>query len=235
MSNVPIRLMPQDSRTAIPGGRDNASAASPSQAVPGMDTPIETNQARKKTRPTGQKKVLKEAKAIIQHFMSSLRVTPGLVRIEAKFGRAGLKGMQNSVVGPGKAWSVAEISQQLTERGFGENELGFYTILTTNGAEADLLPRSTGLRGGGWKLSERKVYYDIFCMHQAEIPHFTIEVDAETFEHRCQSTRQELSELVIHCPQRAWDVKISLSRDIDNVSEDFVQFAASAVASLRIS
>ncbi|CAM1506705.1 Fc.00g063460.m01.CDS01 [Cosmosporella sp. VM-42] len=214
------------------------------QIVPGLDATVSTSSPMRQSKPIGHSATLKKASEEIKDLMRVLQVTPGKVRVDARFGRAGIKGLPPSIMKSegGLASPMDQVLEALNERNTTDAGLGFHTILTTNGEEADVLPRSHGLRGGIWKLCENNAYYDLFCTRdertrdEGSREQFRIEVDAETFEYHCRSKAKDLSGLVVHCAQRAWDIKVCVSYDENpNIPEDFKHFAKDVVASLGIS
>jgi hypothetical protein len=73
------------------------------------------------------------------------------------------------------------------------------------------------------------------CVAETATAPLVIRVDADTFRHGCLAMVQGLSQSYIHCTQRSWDVKLSVSRiDMGRVTNDFIEFAASLVRYLGI-
>ncbi|KAJ4326508.1 hypothetical protein N0V84_003138 [Fusarium piperis] len=183
-------------------------------------------------------KVVAKAEGKLQELVRILQVTPGLIRLEAKFGRVCLKNQPPSLVniGQGPAWSSESVLDRLNSNEHGsQGAVGFYTVLTTNGAEADLLSQLTACKTP-WMLSEKQVYYEIVCKSHDGATPLVVKVNAESFEYECLPATQELSHLYVHCAKRAWDVKFAISRvDLEAVPEAFKLFAESLVHSLGVS
>ncbi|QGI76201.1 hypothetical protein CEK25_001107 [Fusarium fujikuroi] len=60
-------------------------------------------------------------------------------------------------------------------------------------------------------------------------------VDADTFQHQHFPPTTEVSKAFVHCTQRAWDIKISVSRMYTQaMADDMEEFAASLVRSMSI-
>ncbi|KAI8691192.1 hypothetical protein NCS56_00111000 [Fusarium sp. Ph1] len=210
--------------------RDTSLQANATRAVPGMDL----------VTPDFMEgiEVVAKAEGKLQELVRILQVTPGLIRLEAKFGRACFKNQPPSLVniGQGPAWSSESVLDRLNSNEHeSQGTVGFYTILTTNGAEADLLSQLTAGKTS-WMLSEKQVYYEIVCKSHDGATSLVVKVDADTFEHECLPATQELSHLYVHCARRAWDVKFAISRmDMEAVPEAFKLFARSLVHSMSIS
>ncbi|KAM6539435.1 hypothetical protein FALCPG4_001241 [Fusarium falciforme] len=210
--------------------RDTSLPASATRAVPGMDL----------VTPDFMEgiEVVAKAEGKLQELVRILQVTPGLICLEAKFGRVCFKNQPPSLVniGQGPAWSSESVLDRLNSNEHeSQGAVGFYTILTTNGAEADLLSQLTAGKTS-WMLREKQVYYEIVCRSHDGVTSLVVKVDADTFEYECLPTTQELSHLYVHCARRAWDVKFAISRmDLEAVPEDFKLFARSLVDSMSIS
>lgn len=210
--------------------KDRCLPVSAKRAVPGMDP----------ATPDFMEgiEVVAKAEGKLLELVRILQVMPGLIRLEAKFGRVCLKNQPPSLVniGQGPAWSSESVLDRLNSNEHGnQGTVGFYPILTTSGVEADLLSQLAGCKSS-WMLSEKQVYYEIVCKpHDGAAP-LVVKVDAETFEYECLPATQELSHLYVHCARRAWDVKFAISRvDLEAVPEAFKLFAESLVHSLSIS
>lgn len=210
--------------------RDTSPPVSTTRTVPGMDV----------VTPDFMEglDVVEKAEGKLKELVRILQVMPGLIRLEAKFGRVCLKNQPPSLVniGQGPAWSPEAVLDRLNSNEHeSQGTVGFYTILTTNGAEADLLSQLTASKAS-WVLNEKQVYYEIVCKSHDGATSFVVKVDAETFEYECLPATQELSHLYVHCARRAWDVKFAISRmDLEAVPEDFKLFARSLVHSMSIS
>ncbi|KAJ4169562.1 hypothetical protein NW754_016589 [Fusarium falciforme] len=210
--------------------RDTSLPASATRAVPGMDL----------VTPDFMEgiEVVAKAEGKLQELVRILQVTPGLICLEAKFGRVCFKNQPPSLVniGQGPAWSSESVLDRLNSNEHeSQGTVGFYTILTTNGAEADLLSQLTASKTS-WMLREKQVYYEIVCRSHDGVTSLVVKVDANTFEYECLPTTQELSHLYVHCARRAWDIKFAISRmDLEAVPEDFKLFARSLVDSMSIS
>ncbi|KPM41573.1 hypothetical protein AK830_g4992 [Neonectria ditissima] len=206
------------------------------KTVPGMDA-----------EPTGQPdfsaaiiEALRNAETKAQDLLKLLQVTPGHIQVEAKLGRICVDVEQSLVnLGEGPSWGIKQVIERLnsadddTSR---DEQIGFHPILTTNGAEADLLPGMALAQGLPWTLFEKQVCYIISCKNKDDYNQMVIEMDASTFQHICQSPRQELPGLFIHCAKRAWDMKLSVSRaGFSEVPAEFRHFAECFVKSLDIS
>ncbi|KAJ4187814.1 hypothetical protein NW767_012089 [Fusarium falciforme] len=210
--------------------RDTSLPASATRAVPGMDL----------VTPDFMEgiEVVAKAEGKLQELVRILQVTPGLICLEAKFGRVCFKNQPPSLVniGQGPAWSSESVLDRLNSNEHeSQGTVGFYTILTTNGAEADLLSQLAASKTS-WMLREKQVYYEIVCRSHDGVTSLVVKVDANTFEYECLPTTQELSHLYVHCARRAWDIKFAISRmDLEAVPEDFKLFARSLVDSMSIS
>ncbi|KAL2685572.1 hypothetical protein Neosp_006672 [[Neocosmospora] mangrovei] len=222
----PSRGMSLVLRTA---STDTSPSASAPRAVPGMDA----------VTPDFMEgiEVVAKAEAKLQELVRILQVTPGLIRLEAKFGRVCFKNQPPSLVniGQGPAWTSESVLDRLnSNERESQGTVGFYTILTTNGTEADLLSQLTAGKTS-WMLSEKQVYYEIVCKSDDGTAPLVVKVNALTFEYECLPATQELSQLYVHCARRAWDVKFAISRvDLGAVPEAFKLFAQSLVHSMSI-
>ncbi|KAM0424785.1 hypothetical protein ACHAPT_010095 [Fusarium lateritium] len=214
----------------LPVSGDTSLPVSPKRVVPGMEP--ETPEFIEGLE------VVAKAVEELRELVRILQVTPGLIHLEAKLGRLCFKNQPPSLVniGNGPAWSEDSVLHRLnSNEGGNEGTAGFYTILTTNGAEADLLSQLTACKAS-WMLSEKQVYYEVVCKSQEGAGSLVVKVDAESFKYECLPATQELSCLYVHCAKRAWDVKFAITRmDLEAVPEAFKAFAESLVHSLSVS
>ncbi|KAF4978082.1 hypothetical protein FZEAL_5472 [Fusarium zealandicum] len=181
--------------------------------------------------------VVERAEKELQNLLRMLQVTPGKLRLEANFGRLCIKNLVPSLVniGEGPSWFAPQVLEDLNTDGFEEEHMGFYTILTTSGAEANLIPKLAACKAA-WMLKEKQVTYDFVCVSNQHSSSFVVKVDADTFKYECLPVAQEMSRLHVHCVQRAWDVQFTINRtSVDALPEDLKGFAASLVRSLNIS
>ncbi|KAF5006544.1 hypothetical protein FDECE_7086 [Fusarium decemcellulare] len=227
----PTKQANQNRETAKKPQEDPIPAGVPSSAarvVPGMDpVPPSFSDCIEAIEPA--EKAMHELTRILQ-------VTPGKLSLEAKFGRLCIKNLVPSLVnmGNGPSWSMNMVLKSLNGDDFGEEHIGFYTILTTIGAEANLIPQLAGCQTA-WMPSEKHVFYEFVCMPRKGTTPLLVKVNAETFSHECLPMAQEMTRHYIHCTKRAWDVKFVASRmSMDTIPEDFKQFAAALVGSLSI-
>ncbi|KAM0353567.1 hypothetical protein ACHAPU_001579 [Fusarium lateritium] len=206
-------------------GHMSTLMTSNSRVVPGMDKPI-WDQA-------DCSKIAAQAETKLRELMRVVQIAPGRIIVKADFGRLCLKGVSPSLVNNGKEpfWSANEVSRALNN---GNPNVGFYSILTTSGEEANLIPEMS-FDVAPWRLTKKQVYYEFSCVAETETTPLIVRVDAETFNHECLAMAQELSRAYVHCPQRAWDIKFSVSRiNMGRITKDFEKFAASLVRSLSI-
>lgn len=145
-----------------------------------------------------------------------LQVTEGIVSLEIKFGRIYFKNMAASVVSNGTG-PVAVIDgwlQMVADAKrwpIGRN--AFSPILTTRGADAEALVNTPAPGESDWTLSRTSTVYEFTCHFENEPSgSFIVEVDAKKFVPRCRGPVEEVSSLFLHCPQRAWDLKVVATR-----------------------
>ncbi|KAF4335263.1 hypothetical protein FBEOM_10913 [Fusarium beomiforme] len=192
--------------------------------VPGMDMPTMDQEQ--------YDKIVSQAEDKLRNLVEVLRVTPGKVSIEAHFGRLCRKDISPALVYENQvpSWPVRKIVEALNT----ENPpMGFYPLLTTSGAEANLIPEMFSGKAS-WKLTQTRVFYEFLCVAEKTYP-VLVEVDAATFRYQCFPSATELSKAFVHCTRRAWDVKFSMSRIyMEGIDDDMEMFAASLVRSMSI-
>jgi hypothetical protein len=196
-----------------------------SHIVPGMDMPILDH--------VDCSKIAVQAEAKLRELIEILQIVPGKIIVKADLGRLCLKGESPSLVNNGQEpfWSASEVHRTLNSKIL---DVGFYPILSTSGEEANLIPQLFGGRAS-WLLTNKQTFYEFLCVAETENAPLVIRVDADTFRHECIALAQELSQSYVHCTQRAWDVKFSVSQiDMGRVTKDFEEFAASLVRSMGI-
>ncbi|KAH7162930.1 hypothetical protein B0J13DRAFT_669572 [Dactylonectria estremocensis] len=191
------------------------------------------DQAGAYSRRTNSSRIIGDAEMKVKELFKVLQITPGLIRLEARFGRICINDVPDNNVnlGKGPSWDARE------EPKFDDDDrIGFHTTLTTNGAEVDLMPGLFPSKGRSLTVSDKQVYYDITCTSKDRDDIIVIEIDASNFTYVCRSPNQELPGVYIHCAKRAWDIQLSARRvSFGEVPEDFRQFASSLVESLSIS
>lgn len=218
----PVKRLP-------PPGHSSESPVTSVCQVPGGDREPSSR------RLQGLTEVLQEANSQAKDILKILQVTPGRLKLEARLGRLCINNLSASFVniGQGPSWETREIQQVIDKI---DRSVGFHTVLTTNGAEAELIPTMAYSKGKQWDLYSRTVWYDFVCECRDGGNRMVIEVDGMTFAHACRTMAQDLAGLYIHCAKRAWDVRVGVTRfDDDEVPDDFRNFARRLVRSLSIS
>ncbi|KAH7170814.1 hypothetical protein EDB81DRAFT_876834 [Dactylonectria macrodidyma] len=202
--------------------------------VPGLEPrPMIIDQAGTQSRRANSSKVIGDIETKVKEVFKVLQITPGQIRLEARFGRICINDVpgNNVNLGKGPSWDARE------EPKFDDDDrIGFQTALTTNGAEADMIPGMFPSKGLPLALSDKQVYYDITCTSKDRDDVIVIEIDGSNFSYACQSPTQDFPGVYIHCAKRAWDIQLSARRvGFGEVPENFRQFASSLVESLSIS
>ena len=168
----------------------------------------------------------------------SLQWVPGRVRMELKFGRLYFESLLESQIntGTGPQWDVLELWRALKE----ERKVGFQSILSSSGEDGDAL-LTTELEGQfPWEMDPlaKRVFFHFNCVLEkgkSRFP-FIIKIDAESMEYRCQGLTEEISSISIHCPQRAWDMRLCAERTrIKGLPTECKAFARSLVECLKVS
>ncbi|CAJ0545809.1 Ff.00g092820.m01.CDS01 [Fusarium sp. VM40] len=227
VGNTPKRRTQQQvqtDETKCRGSRPNLAPQS-SRIVPGMDMPVLDH--------VDCSKIAVQAEAKLRELMQVVQVVPGKIIVKADFGRLCLKGESPSLVNNGQEpfWSASEVNKTLNSKML---DVGFYPILSTSGEEANLIPQLFGGRAS-WLPTNKQTFYEFLCVGETATAPLVIRVDADTFRHECLALPQELSQAYVHCTQRAWDVKFSVSRiDMGRITKGFEELAASLVRSMDI-
>lgn len=168
----------------------------------------------------------------------NLQWVPGRVRMELKFGRLYFESLLESQIntGTGPQWDVLELWRALKE----ERKVGFQSILSSSGEDGDAL-LTTELEGQfPWEMDPlaKRVFFHFNCVLEkgkSRFP-FIIKIDAESMEYRCQGLTEEISSISIHCPQRAWDMRLCAERTrIKGLPTECKAFARSLVECLKVS
>ncbi|KAM5355739.1 hypothetical protein ACJ41O_002385 [Fusarium nematophilum] len=181
--------------------------------------------------------VVEQAASELKRLLRVLQVMPGEIRLEAKFGRLCRKNLAPSLVnmGQGPSWSPTKVLETLNTEDLGQEQVGFYPILTTSDSEAYMIPQMSASKAP-WMLAKKQVFYEVVCRARGQTGKYMVKVDAETFTHECLPATQEMSHVDVHCTQRAWDIRLSMTRmGVDAVPEEFKSFAAALVRSMSIS
>ncbi|KAF9771494.1 hypothetical protein IL306_010866 [Fusarium sp. DS 682] len=214
-ARIPAASIPQENTSTNP---------QVTRIVPGIDMPT-IDQVQ-------YDEIVSQAENKLSKLVEVLQVAPGKVSVQAQFGRLCRKDTFPALVYDGQepSWFVSKTVEALNT----ENpHMGFYPLLTTSGAEANLIPKMLSGKAS-WKLTGTRVFYEFLCVAEKTRP-FRVEVDARTFHHQCFPMATELSKAFVHCTRRAWDVKFSVSRmHMEGIADDMEVFAASLVRSMSI-
>lgn len=183
--------------------------------------------------------ILRLCETTVKEMASILRLTPGYVRLELKFGRIYFRNFSHSLVniGKGPSFETNEMLDQINNTEYLPAEcMGFSPILSTQGGDADRLA-ALPPGDGNWAISGTQTWYDFMCtLGPNRNDRFVLEIEAETFDYRCREAQKEAFGLFLHCPQRAWDMKVCGTHcKALNDSTQHQEFAKALVASLRIS
>ncbi|KAK7415506.1 hypothetical protein QQX98_005859 [Neonectria punicea] len=131
------------------------------KTVPGMEA------EPKEDFSVAVNEALENADKKSRDLLKTLQVTPGYIQLEARFGRICVDVEQSLVnLGEGPTWWIDQVVERLNHTDHdtsADKHIGFYPILTTNGAEADLIPSMCLAQGLPWTLFEKQVCYVISC------------------------------------------------------------------------
>ncbi|KAI1137770.1 hypothetical protein F5Y05DRAFT_419237 [Hypoxylon sp. FL0543] len=180
--------------------------------------------------------------ALVQ-MLSSLEIFRGRVTLKAELGRLCLTKInrehvhigERDVRGPVK--SLQDMKQLLDEQHVSPRDVIFTNILTAEGADANYiahLPESSRMRT--WLPHTRRTVYEIaFCaMTEQNKPYrFVVEVDGGDFTYQIREFQKNSSCLFVHCPKRAWDFQVTLSKG-PNLGSIYGHFARDLVDSMRV-
>ncbi|KAF5617440.1 hypothetical protein F52700_12635 [Fusarium sp. NRRL 52700] len=221
--NVPVALVP-DNRSAT-----QRSAMPTPEVVASLNhVPVEHKEEHFKNKSTSIEKAKTDT------VNQTLRIVPGMdmpSADEVEYSEI-VSQAENKLIYDGQApsWAVNKTVEALNTD---SPHMGFYPILTTSGAEANSIPQIMGGRSR-WILTGKRVYYEFHCF-AGKKPEVIVEVDANTFKHQYFPPTTEISKAFVHCTQRAWDVKFSVSRMYtEGMANDIEEFATSLVRSMSI-
>lgn len=171
-----------------------------------------------------------------------LRVVPGRVKLEMKFGRIWFNDVSEADIHSDDSfqlWDVTDIQDYLNDKTLHDSCHGtvFQSILTSCGEDADKLSQIRAPGEPRWEVLDAKVNYNFTCYMEGPrgTARFKVVVNAETFEHVCLGLDEELSNIYVHCPQYAWDMKVCAIRARSTgFPEEYEEFAKHLVASLEV-
>lgn len=184
--------------------------------------------------------ILRRSEDCLKAMSQILEYSPGHVSLEVIFGRIYIKKLAPSMVKDSASeysyQSVTEAASFLNGSKFPPDCVGFSPILSTMGGDADLLADITPQGDLPWRPSEREIWYDFQCkLPDSRDESFVLELNAKTFQYRCRGPRRELFSMYMHCPGRAWDMKVCGARSSALGGEArFVCFAASLFEHMAI-
>lgn len=162
----------------------------------------------------------------------------GEVKLELKFGRLYFKnpGEANVNIGCGPLWELERVRDSLTDGSIAASTIGFSSILSSMGADANRLARIKIPRDPGWNPTETKVTYNFTCRLVKEniSTRFMVKIDAESFDYQCQGLDDEIASTHVHWPQHAWDMKVCATRARVALPKECEQYAKTMVGSLDV-
>ncbi|KAG5982591.1 hypothetical protein E4U55_001697 [Claviceps digitariae] len=150
--------------------------------------------------------VIKLLEKHLQSLWPILPRCPGFVTVHLQFGRFYLTDLSDADVdsGTGPHRKMKDLLREL-EAVEGER-IGFSTILSRLRSDARVLveyPTSP------WVCLGDDLIYQIQCTFDDK--KMTIDVDATTFDFNCHGPTSELGCTLVHCVQRAWDLKLAVN------------------------
>jgi hypothetical protein len=145
-----------------------------------------------------------------------LEAVPGRVKLELKLGRLWFNDVQDTDVHSrrdGPLWDVSDMRQHLNEV-IDQCGVGFQSILSSRGADADELARLRVPGEPQWQAPDRHTEYEFTCSVENDYrtTWFKVVVNAETFEHVCVGLDEEVLSFYVHWPENAWDMKVCATR-----------------------
>ncbi|KAK5990541.1 hypothetical protein PT974_08810 [Cladobotryum mycophilum] len=189
--------------------------------------------------PAQRSEILQDMEFQIKDLARVLPFTPGNISLEAKFGRIYLKQFSPTLVCSsegGPSFKIDETLEFLNAPNFRQDLVGFSSILTTVGEEANNIVAVRQPGEPQWHPFERQTWYDFVCTFNDSQRPFIVEVEANMFRYTIREQRQESFAVYLHCPHRAWDVKICATRS--SPLEEMPRhrsFAEALIASMSIS
>lgn len=121
--------------------------------------------ASSNTQYSNIERTLKNLKSPVRSMARMLEMVAGEVKLELKFGRLYFKnpGEANVNIGCGPLWELERVRDSLTDGSIAASTIGFSSILSSMGADANRLARIKIPRDPGWNPTETKVTYNFTC------------------------------------------------------------------------
>lgn len=174
----------------------------------------------------------------VSSIMETLRVVPGNVTLELKFGLVWFRNLSEADVainGTNPLWGLSTFQGDLNKEPH-KADVGFEGVLSLRGDDADTLTKLHPAIDGqeaGWEEPDLAAQYEFAFSRPAQ---FRVIVDASTFKHQCLGPQEDVSSTYIHCPRNVWDLKIAACRaGGGTLPVECSKIAESLVASLAIS
>ncbi|KAG6011130.1 hypothetical protein E4U54_008278 [Claviceps lovelessii] len=175
--------------------------------------------------------VIKLLEKNLQSFWPMLARCPGFVTVHVQFGRFYLTDLSSADVdiGTGPHRKMTDLLREL--EGVERERIGFSTILSRLRSDADLFVKYPT---SPWVLLGEDLIYQIQCT--LDDKQLTIDVDATTFDFSCHGPTSELGCTLVHCVQRAWDLKLAVNHSSNlNKSPDQKNIGQAITNSLQVS
>ncbi|OAA32725.1 hypothetical protein AAL_00190 [Moelleriella libera RCEF 2490] len=195
-----------------------------------IDKKRKTKTAFVRMQPEG--KTSASIKDQLASMCSVLTVLPGHVQVKLHFGRICVPNLDSSRVdlGNGPHWKKSDLLQGLHDT---QPEMIFSSILTVLGQEADIIA-GTNLpqHKRAWVPTSNNSTFQMECSYKEQS--FTVLVDVEDLSFKCRSSRREVGCTYIHCPEHAWDMKVTVDQaDLLDQSEFHAALGRDIVNSLQ--
>lgn len=174
--------------------------------------------------------VIKLLEKNLQSFWPMLARCPGFVTVHVQFGRFYLTDLSSADVdiGTGPHRKMTDLLREL--EGVERERIGFSTILSRLRSDADLFVKYPT---SPWVLLGEDLIYQIQCT--LDDKQLTIDVDATTFDFSCHGPTSELGCTLVHCVQRAWDLKLAVNHSSNlNKSPDQKNIGQAITNSLQV-
>lgn len=222
---LPLQSQPVQSRSLVPGA--------PSK--PHIDLSVSLSSPS----PLIKTQILNNMKMRVQSLAQNLQIISGEVRLELKFGRLYIQNPSSSTISDAASvssdlvWDFDAARQELQNIPLGK--VGFQPILSSKGADANLLVQIHEPGEPRWRVPDASAFYRFVCYHAPLRICFNVDIDSDCLSHKCRGLDEDIDHVHIHCPEYAWDMKICATRARIDFPEDFLKFAAELVNSLGVS
>ncbi|KAI0388066.1 hypothetical protein F5Y04DRAFT_16935 [Hypomontagnella monticulosa] len=208
---------------------------------PGKSHPNTTEQQHSHKDPSPE--LVQTMSQRLARMMSCLEIFTGKISLKVELGRLYHTNINDDLVhvrgvdAVDKAVSLQDMKIILGRQHVNSRDVVFTKILTAERADANDIASMDDTDGNKmWAHDSHQTIYEIICYaktKERENYRFAIEVDSKDFAFWVYELDGDLNSLLVYCPKRSWDFRLTLEKSQD-LTGTYAKFAEALVSQMRI-